>query len=72
MQVVALGGLYIAGGLAVKLPALLEHPAFAREFRLADPTNRVLRAIPVSLITDQESGLWGAAAAALECLEPRR
>ena len=72
MQVVALGGLYIAGGLAVKLPALLEHPAFAHEFRLADPTNRILQSIPVSLITDQNSGLWGAAAAALECLEPRR
>lgn len=72
LQVVALGGLYIAGGLAVKLPSLVRHPAFGREFRLADPTNRILGGIPVSLITDENSGLWGAAAAALERLGPRR
>ncbi|MCF8121185.1 MAG: glucokinase [Desulfarculaceae bacterium] len=72
MQVVALGGLYIAGGLAVKLPALVEHAEFAREFRLADPSNRILQGIPVSLITDENSGLWGAAAAALECLGKQR
>ncbi|MBU1275694.1 MAG: glucokinase [Proteobacteria bacterium] len=71
LQVVALGGVYIAGGLAAKLPALVRHPAFGREFRLADRTNQVLRGIPVFLIQDENSGLWGAAAAALERLEPR-
>lgn len=68
LQVVALGGVYIAGGLAANLPALVRHPAFAREFRLADRTNRIVQDIPVSLITDKNSGLWGAATAALERL----
>jgi len=72
LQVVALGGVYIAGGLAVKLPDLVRHPAFGGEFRLADPTNRILAGIPVWLITDENSGLWGAAAAALERLGARR
>lgn len=68
LQVVALGGVYIAGGLAAKLPALVRHPAFAQEFRLADRTNRLLAVIPVFLISDENSGLWGAATAALEHL----
>lgn len=72
LQVTALGGVYLAGGLAVKLPALVEHAEFAHQFRLADSTNRILRGIPVWLVTDQNSGLWGAAAAALERLAPRR
>lgn len=58
--------------MAAKLPALVEHEQFAREFRLADPSNRILRDIPVWLIADENSGLWGAATAALERLGPRR
>ncbi|MCB2226073.1 MAG: glucokinase [Desulfarculaceae bacterium] len=61
----ALGGLYIAGGLAAKLPVLVEHPAFGREFRLAESMVHVLERIPVLLNTNEQSGLWGAAAAAL-------
>ena len=68
MQVTALGGVYIAGGLAAKLPALVHHASFGQEFRLADPTNRILADLPVFLIHDENSGLWGAAAAALERL----
>jgi glucokinase len=61
LQVLARGGLYIAGGVAAKLPALVTHPAFAAEFRLSATMARVLAQIPVFLITDEESGLWGAA-----------
>ncbi len=61
LQVLARGGLYIAGGVAVKLPDLVTHPAFAAEFRLSATMAPVLANIPVHLITDEESGLWGAA-----------
>lgn len=61
----ALGGLYIAGGLAAKLPILVEHPEFAREFRLSESMAQVLERIPVLLNSNEQSGLWGAAAAAL-------
>ncbi len=66
LAVLALGGLYIAGGLAARLPVLVEHPEFVREFRLSQTMGQLLERIPVYLNPNQESGLWGAAAAALE------
>ncbi|MCF8033622.1 MAG: glucokinase [Desulfarculaceae bacterium] len=65
LAALTLGGLYIAGGLAAKLPMLAEHPEFAREFRLAESMAQVLERIPVYLNLNEQSGLWGAAAAAL-------
>lgn len=61
LQVLARGGLYIAGGVAAKFPELVTHPAFADEFRLSATMAPVLALIPVFLVTDEESGLWGAA-----------
>ena len=61
----ALGGLYIAGGLAAKLPVLVEHAEFSREFRLGESMVQVLERIPVYLNLNEQSGLWGAASAAL-------
>jgi len=65
LAVLALGGLYIAGGLAAKLPVLVEHPAFGQEFRLGESMVQVLERIPVRLNANEQSGLWGAAAAVL-------
>ncbi len=61
LTVLALGGLYIAGGLAARTPALVRHGAFTGEFRSSPTMAALLSRIPVFLITDQESGLWGAA-----------
>lgn len=68
LAVLALGGVYIAGGVAARTPILVTHPEFAREFRRADTMARLLERLPVLLIREQESGLWGAAQAALERL----
>lgn len=57
----ALGGVYIAGGVAAKSPDLLTHGSFEAEFRSSDTLSTLLQKIPVYLIDDENSGLWGSA-----------
>ncbi|MDA8079266.1 MAG: glucokinase [Nitrospiraceae bacterium] len=61
LEVFARGGLYIAGGIAAKAPELVTNEAFASEFRDSKTMGRILAQMPVFLITNEESGLWGAA-----------
>jgi len=69
LVVLARGGVYIAGGVAARTPELLTHPEFEKEFRSSATMGSILEGIPVFLITDQESGLWGAALFGRQCLE---
>ncbi len=71
LQAAAFGGMYVAGGVAAHAPELLTHAAFAEEFRTSVNMAELLREIPVSLITDQESGLWGAAFLGAQELQDR-
>jgi glucokinase len=68
LTVLATGGVYIAGGLAARTPAMVEHRDFSGEFRTSAAMGELLADIPVRLMTDQESGLWGAARYALQLL----
>jgi glucokinase len=61
LQVLARGGVYIAGGVAAKTPLLVMHPAFERQFTNSKTMAAMLKKIPVYLNTNEESGLWGAA-----------
>ncbi len=61
VETLALGGVYIAGGVAARNPELVTHKAFEAEFRSSDTLAGLLEKIPVLLITDENSGLWGAA-----------
>jgi len=61
LEVLATGGLYIAGGVAAKNPELLTHPEFGREFRDSPTLGHLLARIPLFLIDNEDSGLWGAA-----------
>jgi glucokinase len=61
LETLSLGGVYIAGGIAAKVPQLVSHDAFSREFRSSKTMGRLLAHIPVALMSDEESGLWGAA-----------
>jgi glucokinase len=63
-----MGGLYVAGGVAAKTPELLTHQAFETEFRSSDTLADLLSKIPVFLIKDENSGLWGGAMLALQTL----
>lgn len=60
LETVALGGLFIAGGLAAKNPQLVRHAAFEKSFRESRMHSDLLSKIAVFLTTNQESGLWGA------------
>ena len=66
LQVLAMGGVYVAGGVAAKLPCLVTNGEFAQEFRRSQTMARVLAKIPVFLNQNEESGLWGAAMKALQ------
>lgn len=66
------GGLYIAGGLAAKNPDILHHGSFRKEFVDSDTMGAVLEHLPVFLISDQNSGLWGAAIKAAKALSTDR
>jgi glucokinase len=61
LESLSLGGVYITGGIAAKLPQLVTHDAFSREFRSSKTMGRILAQISVALMPDEESGLWGAA-----------
>ena len=61
LEVLALSGVYIAGGVAAKNPALVQHRGFEQEFRRSRKHRELLAKIPVHLLSDQQSGLWGAA-----------
>ncbi len=61
LETVARGGVYVAGGVAAKSPVLLTHDAFKNEFYSSHTMFDILKEIPVFLISDEESGLWGAA-----------
>jgi len=61
LEVLALGGLYIDGGLAAQNPEMLAHANFRGEFLNSPTMAHILAKIPVLLIDNQDSGLWGAA-----------
>jgi glucokinase len=70
LETLALGGLFIAGGVAARNPVIVNHEAFKNEFYMSITMGHLLRDIPVWLITDQNSGLWGVAVkAAMELQE---
>jgi glucokinase len=61
LEVLARGGLYVAGGLAARTPALLTHDQFRNAFHDSPTMGRFLAGLPVFLLYNQDSGLWGAA-----------
>jgi glucokinase len=68
LQTVATGGLYVAGGVAAKVPEMVTHGAFQEEFRRSDSMAHLLARIPVFLNANEESGLWGAAVRGVQAL----
>lgn len=68
LETLARGGLYIAGGIAVSNPAMLLHDAFKSEFLDSEAMRTLLAEVPVFLLHDPNSGLWGAAMKAVKTL----
>lgn len=61
LSVLALGGIYVSGGVAAKNPMLVQHPAFLEEFRLSPSHSGLLSGLPVLLNINEDSGVYGAA-----------
>jgi len=61
LRAVSTGGLYIGGGIAPKILPSLATGAFMRAFLAKPPLDPMLRAMPVRVILNAESGLLGAA-----------
>ena len=61
LAVLALGGVFVSGGVAAKNPLLVLHPAFLEEFRLSPSHSELLAGLPVMLNINEDSGVYGAA-----------
>lgn len=64
----ALGGVYVGGGVARRIGALLDDASFREAFENHPPYSHLLRRIPTILITLDEPGLLGCAAIAEEMM----
>ncbi len=65
------GGLWIAGGIAARNPRCVDCEEFFAELHAAPAFAEWLRPVPVRLLEDAESGLWGAARYGRMLLEQR-
>ena len=68
LTTLAVGGVYISGGVAAKNPLVVTHPAFAREFYDSPPLGGLLQGIAVRLVRNPQTGLIGAAGVAKDLL----
>ncbi len=62
LDILALNGMYIAGGIAAKNITLFKSDYFRNEFYRCGKLNELLRAIPLFVIADYNVSLYGAAA----------
>ena len=61
LDTLALGGVYIAGGIAAKNLQLFEQKEFMDEFVNCGKQQELLKNIPIYVITDYDISLYGAA-----------
>jgi len=71
LRVLAYGGIYLAGGIVLKILAKLPQSSFCRSFADKLPLNSVLAGIPISVVLDENAPVLGAAYAALRAVRPR-
>jgi glucokinase len=71
LKVLALGGVYVAGGIAVKIIEKIKDGTFFAAFRDKWKFEAMLSNIPVSVILNEAAPLLGAAYEALASLPPR-
>ncbi|NKB81232.1 MAG: glucokinase [Nitrospirales bacterium] len=66
LKSLALGGIYIGGGIAPKILPKLKHDTFMKAFTAKGRYQRLLNTIPVRVILNDQAGLLGAASYAAE------
>lgn len=57
----SLGGLYIGGGIVPNILSLFRRPKFLEGFESKGRMGPILKSVPVSMITDENAALYGAA-----------
>ncbi len=72
LEIMALGGIYIAGGIAQKNVNWLRKSFFIGEFESHMTYSHILRRIPVFLVANQQVGLNGATFVAANLMDLRR
>jgi glucokinase len=65
LKVLATGGVYLAGGVAVHILAALQRPAFMQSFKRKGRFSELMARIPIHVVVTP-AGLAGAAACGLE------
>jgi len=65
LRTLALGGVYVAGGIAPKILAKMRDGTFWRAFCGKSKFASVLARIPISVVTNEDAPVWGAAYQAL-------
>ncbi len=66
LKMLAIGGLYVAGGIAPRILPFLRDGRFVRAFGAKGRLSPLLAGIPVHVVLDAQAPLWGAAHVALE------
>ncbi|HEX9759575.1 MAG TPA: glucokinase, partial [Candidatus Acidoferrales bacterium] len=69
LKALAVGGVYVAGGIAAKILGVLQRGGFARTFREKSKFEYLLAKIPIRVLLDEEAPLDGAAVRAAMELE---
>jgi glucokinase len=69
LKALAVGGVYVGGGIAPRLRALLPQSRFVQAFREKGRLRPLMESIPVRIVLDPQTALWGAAALALATAE---
>jgi glucokinase len=65
LRVLAYGGVFLAGGIAVKILPKLKESSFCRSFANKGPMTEILSRIPISVILNEDAPVLGAAHRAL-------
>jgi glucokinase len=65
LQTLALGGVYVAGGIAARILPKLQERAFFQSFCGKGQLASVLARIPISVVVNEHAPVWGAAYQAL-------
>jgi glucokinase len=67
LRVLAFGGIYVAGGIAVKILPKMKDGAFLRAFCAKGSFASILARVPIYVVLNEDAPLWGAAYQALAC-----
>jgi glucokinase len=67
LRVLAFGGIYVAGGIAVKILPKMKDGTFFRAFCAKGGFAPILARVPIYVVLNEDAPLWGAAYQALAC-----